>query len=163
MSSSPHSQTEAVGAMYDTWAEVYAEFQATSFPWLYIEQPAFDRYLTSDYLPELTDLYHPETRVLDIGCGGGLFLLHLNRAFPHMPMIGMDISMTAIKEAQSKLKQWKKKFPRIKVNFQLQKNVTLDIPPKSVDIIISTLVCHHLEDDSLSSFLQRLHSCARNR
>ena len=101
--------------------------------------------------------------VLDIGCGGGLFLLHLNRAFPHMPMIGMDISMTAIKEAQSKLKQWKKKFPRIKVNFQLQKNVTLDIPPKSVDIIISTLVCHHLEDDSLSSFLQRLHSCARKQ
>src|SRR5437016_831751 len=30
--------------------------------------------------------------LLDVGCGGGLFLLHLSKYFPEMKLMGIDIS-----------------------------------------------------------------------
>lgn len=30
--------------------------------------------------------------VLDVGCGGGLFLIYLSKYFPDMKMLGVDIS-----------------------------------------------------------------------
>jgi 2-polyprenyl-3-methyl-5-hydroxy-6-metoxy-1,4-benzoquinol methylase len=101
--------------------------------------------------------------ILDVGCGGGLFLLHLNRIFPHMKMVGMDISIAAIEEAQLLLFKWKKINPNINVCFKLQRGFTLTIPNKSFDIILSTFVCHHLSDEALILFLQQLVLTARKK
>ena len=58
--------------------------------------------------------------VLDVGCGGGLFLIRLNQIFPNMKMLGVDISAAAIKDAEQSLQAYREKNPEIQVSFQLQ-------------------------------------------
>lgn len=101
--------------------------------------------------------------ILDVGCGGGLFLLHLSHIFPKMKMVGIDISIDAITEAQLLLSQWEAKKSNIQVYFEQQHEKILDIPHKSFDIILATLVCHHLDDDALIHFLQQLSLVGRKR
>jgi ubiquinone/menaquinone biosynthesis C-methylase UbiE len=88
--------------------------------------------------------------VLDVGCGGGLFALNLGAYFAQMHFMGCDISPEAIGMAaqQLKIKQ------QNNVSFNLQSQLKLDLPENSVDILITTLVCHHIEDSELVDFLQ---------
>ncbi len=99
--------------------------------------------------------------VLDVGCGGGLFLLNLHKVFPKMSMLGIDISTDAINLAQEELQQWKRKFPNSQVTFQLQTEKSLQISTQPFDVVFATLVCHHLTDDELIIFLQESNSIAR--
>lgn len=101
-----------------------------------------------------------ESTLLDVGCGGGLFLLHLSKFFPHMRMLGTDISAAAIKDAEQSLQIWQKKNPHIRVSFQFQKQAQLDLAKNSFDIILATLVCHHLSDEELIDFLRQAYSSA---
>lgn len=96
--------------------------------------------------------------LLDIGCGGGLFLLHLSRYYPSMKMLGMDVSETAIDQARNEISRLKKS----NVEFQLQNQLALDLLPNSVDIVLVTLVCHHIDDEELIGFLQNAWHAARN-
>ena len=98
--------------------------------------------------------------LLDIGCGGGLFLLHLSKHFPHMRMIGKDINATAISVAQQTLQNWQKNKPGIKVSFQLQQQPQLNLDENSFEIILATLVCHHLGDEELVDFLKNTYQAA---
>lgn len=99
--------------------------------------------------------------LLDIGCGGGLFILHLSKLFPKMPMIGTDISSAAITDAQQSLREWQKINPNMNVSFVLQKQSALNAAMNSIDIILVTLVCHHLSDDELILFLQQTYHTAK--
>lgn len=102
-----------------------------------------------------------DVSLLDIGCGGGLFLLHLSQRYPNMNCLGMDISETAIDLAQFELADWKQKNPNIQVEFQLQRENALALPPASVDIVLTTLVCHHMDDEALVLFLQNTYQAVR--
>lgn len=83
--------------------------------------------------------------ILDVGCGGGGFTQKLGEAYPDSHVRGIEISSSAVKYA--------------KMHHRL-KNVTFDccylkdIPAKSYDVVIATLVCHHLTDEDLISFLE---------
>lgn len=99
--------------------------------------------------------------VLDIGCGGGLFLLHLSKYFPSMKLQGIDINAQAIQEAQCTLTAWQKNQNALNVSFQLQQQCELEADPNSIDIILTTFVCHHLSDSEIIRFLQQAHSNAR--
>ncbi|CAN5354416.1 hypothetical protein BH10PSE19_BH10PSE19_14610 [soil metagenome] len=98
--------------------------------------------------------------LLDVGCGGGLFILHLNKIFPNMNMLGIDISTAAIDEAQHSLQTWQKNNPPIHVDFQLQEQIQLNLDTDSFNVILATLVCHHLSDAELIIFLQTIHRAA---
>jgi 2-polyprenyl-3-methyl-5-hydroxy-6-metoxy-1,4-benzoquinol methylase len=98
--------------------------------------------------------------VLDIGCGGGLLLLNLSRLFPHARWQGMDVSPKAIDAANNELHHWKK-TPVDHVEFILQETPELTLPNDSIDIVMATLVCHHLTDQELILFLQKSISIAR--
>lgn len=98
--------------------------------------------------------------IIDVGCGGGLFLLNLGKHFPDMKMRGVDISEEAIKVAQNELLHWKQDKSNINVEFQIQQQNELTLPPNSVDIVLTTLVCHHIEDDDLVVFLQQANNAA---
>ena len=104
--------------------------------------------------------FPPKATVLDVGCGGGLFLLHLNKKFPHMRMVGIDISSAAIREAEKSLQIWQRKNPEIKVFFQLQEHAKPNAAKNSFDILLATLVCHHLSDAELIHFLQQVYVTA---
>lgn len=104
--------------------------------------------------------FSKESTLLDVGCGGGLFILHLSKFFPHMQMLGMDISAAAITDAEQSLQIWQKKTPHIQVSFQFQKQAQLNFAKNSFDIILATLVCHHLSDKELIDFLKQAHFAA---
>jgi 2-polyprenyl-3-methyl-5-hydroxy-6-metoxy-1,4-benzoquinol methylase len=100
--------------------------------------------------------------LLDIGCGGGLFLLNLGRFLPEMQLVGTDISDDAIQLAEQALKNWHNKQSVKNVTFQLQPNAALSLPPRSVDIILTTMVCHHLSDEELIQFMRTAFDTARS-
>lgn len=103
--------------------------------------------------------FRKTSSLLDIGCGDGLFILHLSKKFPDMQMLGIDISASAIKAAEQSLKLWKSST---RVSFKLQEKPQLNLSEKSVDIILATLVCHHLSDEELIIFLQHIYLAATN-
>jgi 2-polyprenyl-3-methyl-5-hydroxy-6-metoxy-1,4-benzoquinol methylase len=99
-----------------------------------------------------------DSSLLDIGCGGGLFLLNLNKIYPYMQMVGVDISSEAIALAKCELA---KSHEKLNIDFQLQHQEALQLSKNSVDIILLTLVCHHLDDDKLIEFLKNTVNAAR--
>ncbi len=101
-----------------------------------------------------------EASVLDVGCGNGLFLLHLSRYYPRMRMQGVDVSKPAIELAQKTLAEWQLGDKAAQVKFTLQPQFRLDLAPLSVDVVLTTLVCHHIEDDDLVIFLQDIYHAA---
>lgn len=101
-----------------------------------------------------------DSSILDVGCGGGLFLLHLSKKFPNMQFTGIDISHEAILVAQQELKNWQKSFAIKNVSFYFQP-LTHKLADNSFDIIITTLVCHHLNDHDLIIFLKDIFNATR--
>ncbi|HEV2613849.1 MAG TPA: methyltransferase [Gammaproteobacteria bacterium] len=101
-----------------------------------------------------------ESTLLDIGCGGGLFILYLSRFFPQMKMHGVDVSPEAIVESEQSLHAWQRKNGALRVTFELQKNPELNAAKNSVDIILATLVCHHMSNEELVEFLRQAYLIA---
>lgn len=97
------------------------------------------------------------TSLIDIGCGGGLFLLNLHRFFPSIKMRGIDINPEAI--AYAKLNQ-KRYAANKSINFVLQNKPQINFSPGEFDIILATLVCHHLSDEELVCFFRDATSVA---
>ena len=132
----------------------------------------------------LLSLFPKDASLVDIGCGGGQFILQLSRHYPEMTFLGLDISETAIALAQQRNNPvvpakvgvhaqhdhnaTLEMDPRLRgddnkarVTFQLQPEATLALPPLSVDIVLTTLVCHHMDDVDLVLFLQTAFQAAR--
>lgn len=91
--------------------------------------------------------------LLDVGCGGGLFILNLSKFYQSLHMIGLDINPDAIEEAQCSLTLWKTRALAQRVSFECQQNPAL-ILKDNYDVILATLVCHHLSDEELVQFLK---------
>lgn len=103
---------------------------------------------------KLLKSFSPHSSVLDIGCGGGLFLIRLSQYYPQMKFLGTDISSEAIHLSQLTLTAHQKRNIAKNVTFEIQAEPSLKLPENSVDIILATLVCHHLSDDQLIEFLK---------
>ncbi|MFZ2314110.1 MAG: methyltransferase domain-containing protein [Gammaproteobacteria bacterium] len=95
-----------------------------------------------------------KSTLLDIGCGGGLFLLNLSQYFPGVQFKGIDISPEAINLANKELRVWENKRSTHNVSFHLQTLPSIELTENSVDIILTTLVCHHLNNEDLIEFLK---------
>lgn len=85
--------------------------------------------------------------ILDVGCGGGLFAIKLAKRYPKASVLGIDISAEAIQFA---LQQ----HAPSNVSFKVPKQPRLLMPADSFDVVTTTLVCHHLSDTEIISFLQ---------
>ncbi len=99
--------------------------------------------------------FSSDCSLVDVGCGGGLFLSHLSRAYPEMKLLGIDVSPIAIQQAKDDA------VSRENLDFQLQQQLALNLPQNSVDIVLITLVCHHVDDEDLTAFLQNAWQAAR--
>lgn len=97
--------------------------------------------------------------ILDVGCGGGLLTMRLAMRYPQAQILGIDISKEAIQFAQSHLQHTHPPIPN--VAFAVPSSPELNYPPESFDVITSTLVCHHLSDDQIISFLKKSYSIAK--
>jgi ubiquinone/menaquinone biosynthesis C-methylase UbiE len=143
----PH--TVAVKEMYDVQAAEYAEFQDSSFAWLYIERPAFDRYLTSDYLPSLSNLYQPHTSVLDLACGSGTVMRHLlSRGIKAENIVGVDISEGQLQKAQDLTSR--ASFVQASAN-------KLPFSKDSLDLVTCNMALHYLDKEQLTAALDDMY------
>lgn len=104
----------------------------------------------------LAQLSNPPDSILDVGCGGGLFTLRLAAHYPHTQVMGIDISQEAIAFAQEHLNRSQQK----NVQFLVPSSPHLD-EKQPFDVIMATLVCHHLSDEELVSFLKSACKTAR--
>lgn len=95
--------------------------------------------------------------ILDVGCGGGLFTIRLAKQFPQTKVIGIDLSSDAIRFAKEQLQA----SPQPNVDFILSSSPDLNYIPNSFDVITATLVCHHLSDEELISFLKQSYRIAK--
>lgn len=100
------------------------------------------------------------TSILDVGCGGGDFTLQLARRFPLATVVGVDISHEAIDYA--KKQQCLSNNGLNNVSFIALEGTKLPYASKSFDVVTSTLVCHHLNDDELICFITASAQIARN-
>ncbi len=88
--------------------------------------------------------------ILDVGCGGGDFLARLRDRGLHLK--GIDLNPLAIEYARQQ-------HPGIDFTHEALE----DIPSNSVDVVISTLVCHHLTDKQLTRFISECRRVARRK
>jgi len=90
--------------------------------------------------------------ILDVGCGGGLFTLRLANRYPQAQVVGIDISADAIHFAKARLNEQRPLLSNVQFSIadspQLDKNIRYDV-------VIATLVCHHLSDEELILFLKQ--------
>lgn len=94
--------------------------------------------------------------ILDVGCGSGLFTKRLGRLYPLASIVGTDLSTAAIDYARQH-----SNLPNI--HFEIPLKPELDFPECSFDVVTSTLVCHHLNDEQLIDFIQRACKTAKKR
>lgn len=93
--------------------------------------------------------------ILDVGCGGGLFALKLAQRYPHTAIVGLDISEEAIRFAQAQISKQEN------ITFVHAPSPVLQYPPNTFDIVMSTLMCHHLSDSEIVTFLKRAYEIAK--
>lgn len=130
-----------IGQIYDQQALAYAEFADQRFAWQYLEQPAFDKYIS--------DLYTPETRVLDIGCGTGVVARHLiSRGVLPQNITGIDVSHEQLKQAR---------VATPGVRFIESSAEEFDLPAGSTDLVTTNTVLHHLDNEQLEQMLDRIY------
>lgn len=91
--------------------------------------------------------------ILDVGCGGGLFTMRVASRYPKAIVVGIDLSQEAIAFAKEHLKQFHP--PLTDVQFLVTETPELDNFNQQFDIVMATLVCHHLSDQELISFLKQ--------
>lgn len=94
--------------------------------------------------------------ILEVGCGGGFFTAKLAQKFPQAKVVGIDLNPQAIALA-------KKQHRAPNLSFELRTEENLNEPPKSYEIVLATLVCHHLSDENLISFLASAARIARKK
>lgn len=92
------------------------------------------------------------TSILDVGCGGGQLAIQLAKRYPQGTVKAIDLSAQAINFAKQQLA---KETNLCSVEFCIPPTPHLEEPPKSFDVVTSTLVCHHLSDLQIIDFLKR--------
>lgn len=91
-------------------------------------------------LLEQVDLRHTNT-IVDVGCGTGTQTILLKQEAPHATVVGIDVDPAMIARAKQKTRA-----AGVDVRFEVGEAGALPFADHSVDVIVSTLVFHHLLD-----------------
>lgn len=134
-----------IGRIYDKQAESYARFANESYTWTYIEKPAFDHCIS--------DLYNPDTQVLDLGCGEGRVVRHLiSRGIKAENIVGTDVSGRLLDKAR---------LTSPEARFLQGSLDEIQLPPASFDLITANMVFHHMDNETFENTLDRIYNLLR--
>jgi 2-polyprenyl-3-methyl-5-hydroxy-6-metoxy-1,4-benzoquinol methylase len=100
--------------------------------------------------------FMPES-VLDVGCGGGEFSRLLALKYHNAKVVGIDTSQDAVKFAKEHSRS--RDYPNL--SFEHRANPNLGELNLSYDIVIATLLCHHMQDSQIVEFLKDACSIAK--
>jgi 2-polyprenyl-3-methyl-5-hydroxy-6-metoxy-1,4-benzoquinol methylase len=103
-------------------------------------------------LSSLSKMKQKPLSILDVGCGGGLFTIRLAKQHPQAWVCGIDLNPDAIQFAKKALALMRN--PPQNLSFEIRAEPELKEPIKSFDVVTSTLVCHHLSDETLQVFIR---------
>jgi 2-polyprenyl-3-methyl-5-hydroxy-6-metoxy-1,4-benzoquinol methylase len=112
------------------------------------------RFLGNNATLKTLNRLFPFKSIVDFGCGGGQFSIELGKLYPKAQIIGIDISSQAIEYANKQLMSGSLK----NIRFNCASH-SFNLP--HADIITTTLVCHHLNDDEIIHFLKSAYSKAK--
>ncbi len=87
---------------------------------------------------ELSEIVDGE-KVLDVGCGSGTLLVEAKTRYPNSDFVGIDPDKKILQLAERKLEQ-----AGVRAKLVLGFAQELPFPSASFDLVISTLVFHHL-------------------
>ncbi|MCW8931262.1 MAG: methyltransferase domain-containing protein [Gammaproteobacteria bacterium] len=94
--------------------------------------------------------------ILDVGCGGGFTVNLLSKKFTQCTVTGIDMSEKAINFCHTRHRKENRQ-----IHFKHHANKGIIADENSVDIITTTLVCHHMNDEELVEFLKQAKSVAK--
>jgi len=119
---------------------------ALSFRWLtplydsLIDGPMSIMRLRKDLLAQMGDL--TDKRVLDVGCGTGTLATMIKQAYPAADVVGLDGDPQILEIARSKASN-----RGIEIRFDQGMSFELPYPDESFDIVLTTVMLHHLNRD----------------
>jgi ubiquinone/menaquinone biosynthesis C-methylase UbiE len=103
----------------------------------------------------LADVREQET-VLDLGCGTGSLLRALTAQQPHARYTGLDPDLRALAAARRRLRAEAGRVSLIQGYAQ-----HLPMTGQSFDVVLSTLIFHHLPDDAKRQAMREVHRVLR--
>lgn len=117
---------------------------------------------TIGWLKQFTDLpsHQFPLHIVDVGCGGGDMLRHIeawaaSKQFA-VNLTGIDLNPSAIRAAREFTAD------KSQIRWLAQDAYSLDVLEQPIDLVISSLLTHHLSDNEIVRFLTWMESIARH-
>lgn len=96
----------------------------------------------------IKDIKNP--KILELGCGTGIFSNYLLKKNPRLDIVGLDISPAAIAVANGKLKKYKD------ARFEVGDVLNLTYPDNHFDVVIGNSILHHVPMDVVCAQIKRV-------
>jgi len=94
----------------------------------------------------------PGQRVLDVGCGTGTLAIAIARTVPGAEILGLDPAPSMVARARSKAKA-----AGVEVDFDVGMIEKLPLDDESIDVVLSSLMLHHLPGGLLRDGLREVY------
>ena len=94
----------------------------------------------------------PYERLLDLGCGTGSLIIFAKKRNSNVDIVGVDVDERVLEIAQRKIQKETLKVRLVKTGAS-----KLPFPDSSFDVVVSTLVFHHLPTDVKKEALKEIH------
>lgn len=146
------SSIHEIEAKFDQMAERYTNLETG-------QDTALDSPLSMELISCAASIYTPHARnILDLGCGGGNYLMKLTSLLPHVDVTLVDLSLNMLDTAAERIsKNITGKVNCLKGDYKI-----VELGEKQFDVIIATTTLHHLRaEDEWKLMFQKIYTALK--